>query len=192
MYLNFGLYKLQPQDLYYLIAVKQTEKEVLKTIPLDTLQRFTDNNLIMYVKGTNKEEGCLKIRLNANGKKLLDNLETPDVLEEHVRMGDYLIKMYLSHQDEERVVGNKKLIVQYIAVLQNHLNIDIYQLYYLFEFFLAEHIFTKKLENVFLDRNKNRYGEFKNNVEDSPIFQFYEKRKQEVEQYWAKKIKTEK
>lgn len=191
MYLNFNLYKLQPQDLYYLLAVKQTEKSILKTIPIDTLQRFIDNNLIMYIKGTNKEEERLKIRLNVNGKKLFDSLETPEVLEEHIRMSEYLIKMYLAHEDEERVVGNKKLIVQYIAVLQSHLNIDIYKLYYLFEFFLAEHIYTRKLENIFMDRNKNRYGEFKNWVADSPIFQFYEQRKQEVEQYWAKKIKRE-
>ena len=42
-----------------------------------------------------------------------------------------------------------------------------------------------------MDRNKIRYGDFKNHIEDSPLFQFYEQRKEEIEQYWAQKIKTE-
>ena len=47
----------------------------------------------------------------------------------------------------------------------------------------------KKLENIFMDRNKIRYGDFKNHIEDSALYQFYEQRKQEVEWYWQQKIK---
>ena len=104
-------------------------------------------------------------------------------------MRDYLVSMYLSHEDKERVVGNKKLIGVYISVLQKYLGLDIYRFYYLCEYFLSEHIYSKKLENIFMDRNKIRYGEFKNHIEDSPLYQFYEQRKQEVEWYWQQKIK---
>ena len=189
MYVNFSLYNLQPQDLYYIFAVKQIETEI--NIPNETLQRFKDLDLITTVKGKPNQEERLKIRLSSKGKKFLDDLSTPEVTEEQIKMRDYLISMYLNNEDTERVIGNKKLIAQYISVLQNYLDLDIYRLYYLFEFFLAEHFFTKKLENVFLDRNKNRYGEFKNNIEDSPIFQFYEQRKKEVEWYWKQKIKND-
>ena len=106
-------------------------------------------------------------------------------------MCDYLIMMYLNHEDKERVIGNRKLIAIYISVLQAHLGIDIHRLYYLCEFFLSEHVFSKKLENVFMDRNKIRYGDFKQHIHDAPIFQFYEQRKQDVEWYWSQKIKTE-
>lgn len=157
----------------------------------DDLDVLKDRGFIDEVKAKNKQESVFKLlRLRKTGKSVLDAVETPEVSEEHVKMRDYLISIYLNHEDTERVVGNKKLIATYISVLQKYLGINIYQFYYLCEFFLSEHIYTKKLENIFMDRNKIRYGEFKNHIEDSAIFQFYEQRKNEVEYYWSKKIKT--
>lgn len=193
MYLNLKLFKqynLKPQDLYYLLIIKQVDLEEMKQIPDDVFGRFDDLNLLKEVKRKNRSQSVLElVRLSKRGIELIDNLSTPNVLEEHLRMRDYLISLYLNHEDTERVVGNKKLIANYIAVLQNHLSIDIYRFYYLCEFFLSEHFFTKKLENVFMDRNKIRYGEFKNHIEDSPLFQFYEQRKKDIEHYWQQKIK---
>lgn len=189
MYINFSLYPsfLQPQDLFFLCVVKQVNTEI--NIPDDTLQRFSDNNLIMWIKGKPKEEQRLKIRLSEVGKKLLENLETPDVTEGDIKMAEYLFQIYLSHEDTERVLGNKKAITKYIAVLRNHLALSLYQFYYLCEFFLSEHVFTKKLENIFMDKNKIRYGDFKHNIDSSILFQFFEQRKQDIERYWAQKIK---
>lgn len=193
MYLNFNILKnsgIEFEDLKYLIGAKQRETEVLETIPEHILKRLERLSLIKYIKIPNKKANPLHyLRLDSAGKKLLDNLDTPEVTEQHLKMRDYLIAMYLSHEDKERVVGNKKLIGIYISVLQNHLGLDIYRFYYLCEFFLSEHIYSKKLENIFMDRNKIRYGEFKNHIEDSHLYQFYEQRKQEVEWYWRQKIK---
>lgn len=191
MYINFNLYPsfLQSQDLFFLCAVKQVNTEI--NIPDDTLQRFSDNNLIMWIKGKPKEEQRLKIRLSEVGKKLLENLETPDVTEGDIKMAEYLFQIYLSHEDTERVLGNKKAITKYVAVLRNYLDLSLYEFYYLCEFFLSEHVFTKKLENIFMDKNKIRYGDFKHNIDSSILFQFYEQRKQDIESYWTQKIKTD-
>lgn len=152
-------------------------------------EKMTNLGYIEVIKGTTKQSYYQKLRTTKNGVDLLDLISTPGVNEEQLRMRDYLIDMYLSSEDKERVVGNKKLIASYISILQNELAIDIYQFYYLCEFFLAEHIFTKKLENVFWDKNKERYKEFKNNIESSTIYQFYEQRLSDIEYYWAQKIK---
>ena len=174
------LHQNRTEDMSELLESYNGDLDVLK-----------DKGFIDEVKAKNKQESVYKrLRLSKTGKSVLDAVEIPEVLEEHIKMRDYLISIYLNHEDTERVVGNKKLIATYISVLQKYLGISIYQFYYLCEFFLSEHIYTKKLENIFMDRNKIRYGEFKNHIEDSAIFQFYEQRKNEVEYYWSKKIKT--
>jgi len=200
MYINFSLLRqlnLSVSFIPVLFAANQNrtndESETLSNEAFSAdLKQLYELGLLESVKQKKKSETPYNlIRLSAKGKKILEDITTPEILEEHVKMRDYLISMYLSNEDKERVVGNKKLITQYIAVLQNHLGLDIYRFYYLCEFFLQEHIYTRKLENLFMDRNKVRYGDFKNHVEDSVILQFYEQREEEVRQYWAKKIKTE-
>jgi hypothetical protein len=44
---------------------------------------------------------------------------------------------------------------------------------------------------LFFNSNKNRYGKFENNIEDSPIYQFWEQKEQEIRNYWQAKIKTD-
>ena len=114
MYINFSLYPsfLQPQDLFFLCVVKQVNTEI--NIPDDTLQRFSDNNLITWIKGKPKEEQRLKIRLSEVGKKLLENLETPDQTEGDLAMYEYLKNTYLSNGDD-RSIGNEKLTKIYCA-----------------------------------------------------------------------------
>ena len=96
--------------------------------------------------------------------------------------------MYLNNEDSERKIGNKKKITQYITIMRNHLGLSLHQFYYLCEYFLAEYPYTKLLEYVFFNSNKNRYGKFQNNIEDSPLYQFYDSKKQEVEYYWNQRI----
>lgn len=149
-----------------------------------------EKGFIETIKGKKQDTYFQKIRASKKGNELLEAVSIPDVTEEQIRMRDYLTEMYLNHEDEERTIGNKKSIAMYISILQHHLGIDIYRFYFLCEYFLAEYPFTKKLENIFWDKNKNRYKEFKNNVEEATIFQFYEQNKANIENYWAQKIKT--
>jgi len=192
MYINIELFNksgLQPQDLYFLCAIKQIDKEVLETIPNNVLERFKELSLVEYIKGKKNEEDWCKIRLSKKGSELLNTLDIPDVEEGDLKMAEYLFQMYLNHEDEDRVLGNKKAITRYITILRNHLDLSLHQFFYLCEYFLAEYPYTKKLENIFLDKNKNRYGEFKNHISDSVLFQFWEQKEEEIKQYFKTKIK---
>ena len=196
MYININIvkhYNLNLQQVVLLQILHQAKNEDvsewLESYNGD-LDVLNEKSFLSEVKAKNKQESVYKrLRLSKKGREVLNAIETPEVTEQHIKMRDYLIEMYLNNEDKERVVGNKKLIGIYISVLQNYLGLDIYRFYYLCDFFLSEHIFTKKLENVFMDRNKIRYGDFKNHIEDSALYQFYEQRKQEVEWYWQQKIK---
>ena len=196
MYINTNIvkhYNLNLQQVALLQILHQAKNEDVS----EWLESYNGDLDVLHYKGflsevkaKNKQESVYKrLRLSKKGREVLDAIETPEVTEQHLKMRDYLIEMYLNNEDKERVVGNKKLVGMYISVLQNYLGLDIYRFYYLCEFFLSEHIFTKKLENIFMDRNKIRYGDFKNHIEDSALYQFYEQRKQEVEWYWQQKIK---
>jgi len=197
MHINFKLLNsrgITPLGFMFLCAVKGNKTEdnsaIIEYQFKEELDEFRATNLIDFIKPKNKSQNDYNtVRLTSLGNEWIDDITTPNVEEQHLKMRDYLISIYLNHEDTERIVGNKKLIAIYISILQTHLCIDIYQFYYLCEFFLSEHVFTKKLENIFMDRNKIRYGDFKNHIEDSSLFQFYEQKKKEVENYWKQKIK---
>lgn len=197
MYINFNLLnsrQLTPSDFMFLCAVKGNKTEdnsgVIEHHFKDALSKFQDSNLITFVKPKNKfQTVCNTVRLTSLGNEWIDDLTTPSVEEHHVKMRNYLCEMYLDNEDTERVIGNKKLIVIYISVLQHHLGLTIHEFYYLCEYFLLEYKFTKKLENIFLDRNKNNYGNFKSNIESSSLYQFWEQKEEEIRQYIKTKIK---
>lgn len=190
MYCNFSIYPsfLQPQDLFFLYAVKQVNTEI--NIPEDTLQRFSDNNLIMWIKGKPKEEQRLKIRLSEAGKKLMEDLETPHQTEGDLAMYEYLKNTYLSN-GEDRSIGNEKLTKIYCAQFRQILGLSLHQMYWLCMLFVERVEFTRVLENIFFVKKDNPYGKFKDNVDSSKLYIFYNENKKEVEQFWAQKIKTE-
>ena len=106
MYLNIPLYKsknLKPEDIYYLCAIKQIDKEVLETIPNDVLERFKSFPLVEYIKGKKNEEDWCKIRLNKAGKQLLNDLEEAPVESEDKTVFEWLKNYYLKAGKE---IGN--------------------------------------------------------------------------------------
>ena len=199
MYLNFKLLnsrQLTPLDFSFLLAVKANKIEdnsgVIEHYFKDVLEKFRETNLITFIKPKNKSQNDYNtVRLTSLGNEWLDDLTTPEVTEGDLQMFSYLTEIYLSHEDKDRVVGNSKKVKLYCAILRNHLQMTLHEFYYFLSYFLEEYPYTKKLENLFLDSNKNRYGSFINNISDSPIFQFWEREESNIRQIWAQKIKTE-
>jgi hypothetical protein len=198
MYINYEILTSKGLSLHessVLQLIKQNRihplSEVIsfETMGTDMIDKFSNLGYIDYVKAKKGQPVLETIRATKKAVEVLEDIETPIVTEDILKMRDYLQNMYLNHEDEDRVIGNKKLIGIYISIMINHLNLTLHEFYYLCELFLEHHKFTKKLENIFYDRNKNRFKEFKNNVEESPLFQFYDLRKGEVEYYWKLKIK---
>lgn len=198
MYLNYKLLNsrnLTPSDFTFLLAVKGNKTEdnsgVIEHYFKDILEKFRDTNLITFVKPKNKSENDYNtVRLTSLGNEWVDDLTTPEVTDGDVKMRNYLCEIYLNNEDTDRVIGNKKLISIYISILRHHLGLSLHEFYYLCDYFLSVHTFTKKLENIFMDRNKNKYGNFKSNIEDSSLYQFWEQREKEVRQYIESRLKT--
>lgn len=197
MYINFSLLnsrQLTPNEFMFLLAAKTNKTEdnsaVIEYHFRDVLEKFKNTNLITFRKPKNKSENDYNtVRLSSVGLEWIDDITTPEVSDGDTKMRNYLCDMYLNNEDTERVIGNKKLISIYISILRNHLGLNLHEFYYLCDYFLSVHTFTRKLENIFLDRNKNRYGSFKSHLEDSPLYQFWEQHEQEVRQYFKQKIK---
>lgn len=200
MYLNFQLIRqlsLSVSFIPILFAANQNrtndESETLANEAFSNdLKKLFELGLLESVKQKKKSETIYNlIRLSAKGKKILEDMTTPEVQQGDLEMFNYLSQIYLSHEDKDRVIGNAKKVKMYCAILRNHLQMTLHEFYYFLEYFLAEYPYTKKLENLFLDPNKNRYGTFINNIDDSPIFQFWQKEEKMIRQYWTQKIKTE-
>lgn len=200
MYINYEIMTaklLSLHDLGVLQLIKQNRiADLSKEIEFEVqgsqiLERFSQMGYIESIKGSLKDSLYKRIRTSKLGNDVLESIEIPDVTEGDLKMAEYLFQMYLNHEDEDRVLGNKKAITKYISILRNYLGFSLHQFYYLCEYFLAEYPFTKKLENIFMDKNKIRYGDFKHNLSDSVLLQFYEQKQKEVEYYFTQKIKEQ-
>lgn len=199
MYLNVDyIHKkgLSLQEVVVLYLIKQNklenqENNIATYLDDEMLLKFDDLGYLDRVKKKRKSDSDFKIlRTTKEANDFLDNCEVPEVTKGDLEMFDYLSKMYLSHEDTDRIIGNKKLVKKYIAIFRNNVGLSLHQMYWLCWLFLDEYKYTKKLENIFFDRNKNRFLGFKNNIEESPLYQYYDENIEDVERFWAKKIKN--
>src|SRR6478609_6614141 len=124
MYINHNLLEakgLSPEDFTVLCAAKQNRIEDLseylkKHLTEAQIKTFETLSIVEYIKESKKNNTVYKrIRVNADGNNLIEDLTTPEVTENDLKMRDYLIEIYLAHEDKERTVGNKKLIGMYCA-----------------------------------------------------------------------------
>lgn len=196
MYINYKLLfesGLSPADYHVLVAAKISQIEDMEAVLAmlvqedSMLEKLLEKRYIRLIKGKKGDSELARVRIDKKGSELLENLSIPEVTQGDLDMYDYLVGIYISHEDEDRIVGNKKKVKLYCAILRNHLSLSLHQFYWLCWMFLDEYKFTKKLENVFFDSNKNRYGKFINNIEDSPLYQWYDENKDKVEQFWKNK-----
>jgi len=105
MYCNLTQYPkyLEPEDLFYLISLKQV---MLLEIPLKSLERFNENGLTTHIKGKKGQTDLEKLRLSEKGKKLLTTLSfTGAVDEESANIRDWLVNFYKSKKGG--IVKNK-------------------------------------------------------------------------------------
>lgn len=196
MYINVeNLLKIKnPLMLPFLLLLKQVPKKDLTEelasliVDDDSLNWLMENQYVKVIKGKKSDNFISLLRLDKKGNSFLNSLSEVEIEEQDKKMFNYLCEMYLKHEDEERHIGNKKKTLIYCTEFRLKMDLGLYQMYWLCWFFLQEHSFTKKLEYIFFNSNKNRYGKFKDNIEDSPLYQFYDTRKEDVKALWSKKI----
>ena len=173
-YKNFKLFKLQPQDLYYLLSLKQVEGII---IPEDSLIRFSEQGLIKSIKGKKSDSEDSKLRLSDKGKQLLTSLGEAPVLEEDEKIFSWLKNHYLKLGND---IGNGSKTKRHIRDFRLKSGIEKNNLLRLVLAFLRENEEnSNKLEYVFYYPKTAFATKF--DLEESWLWNFYIKNKDNIE-----------
>lgn len=129
MYVNFELLKskgLSTHNLMTLIAIKQNKAENLSELCKDMIgldmDLYKERELVTFVKAKNKSQTEFDlVRLSNKGQKILDDLETPEVLEEDITIFEWLKASYLA---KGKTVKNQKQCKRLIALFRVHSGIS--------------------------------------------------------------------
>lgn len=191
MYLNLETYKkhnLQPQDLYFLIGIKQVNKEVLETLNGGDFSRFNELGLLTNIKGKKGDNPALNVRLSKRGKDLLKSICTEPIAgEDEEVLYDWLSKYYI---DKGKEVGNPNRVKKLLAWFSQETDIYKNNLIKLFVDFLKDDYVdeaSKVLEFTLFypkkfttDKGKTIAYEAKPDIYDSWLFKHFEKNKQRL------------
>ena len=181
MYVNFQYLKQHedviPASLVLpLIAIGQNRAEDLRDFLYENLSGAEIEHLeavgfITYIKSGKASDTLGRMRLSDKGKSFLDNLETPEITEEDVKVFEWLKATYLKKGKE---IGNAKQTKRYIALFRVHSGISKNALVKLcMDFLLDEERmkFSHQLEYVFFKRSHTFQAHF--DINDSKLYQFY-------------------
>ena len=206
MYLNLETYKkhnLQPQDLYFLIGIKQVDKEVLETLNGGDFSRFNELGLLTNIKGKKGDNPALNVRLSDKGKKLLTDLSYEGSADEETEiLSNWLIQLYKSKSGG--IVKNKTEVKRRIQWFKTITGISGNKLATLLQCFIndtyneqdgltvkdfmesnSRGVLSNMCDNIcfnptsVFDRHKT--------LDKSPLWQYYEDNLEYVNQVWKSK-----
>lgn len=196
MYCNFKLLnsrQLTPLDFSFLLAVKANKIEdnsrVIEHYFKDVLEKFRETNLITFIKQKNKSQNDYNtVRLTTVGNDWLDDLTTTEIIEDDIKLFNWLEGVYKSMDKE---AGNKRKCKNFIAQFRVNSGISRNHLAFLCQTFIndeKEIEFSQKLEFLFF-KGANLFST-KFDIYQSRLFQYYERRKDFFEEQFLK-IKNE-
>jgi hypothetical protein len=206
MYINIELFNksgLQPQDLYFLVGIKQINQDILKAMPADVLSRLEELSLISEIKGKKGDDSALNTRLNKKGKELLLKLSYEGSCDEQANiLGDWLINYYKSKSGG--IVKNKTEIKRRLMWFKTITNIEGNRLAVLLQSFISDTytddsgltvkefmeqnprgVLSNMLDAVFwqptslFDKHKS--------LDKSPLYIYYEDNTEHIQQLWKSK-----
>lgn len=179
MYINFQLLQtkgLSTHNLMALIAIKQNKSEDLADmcealVGLD-LPFLEQQELVTYVKAKRKSDTKFNlIRLSSKGQKLLDDLETPEILEQDIIIFDWLAESYRANG---KTVKNGKQCKRWIALFRVHSGIQKNALVTLANNFMADsdqQKWSQVLDYVFFKPESAFNVRF--DLESSKLYKYY-------------------
>jgi len=179
MYINFELLKEKDLDIKSVLllqACSQNRTEDLGEFmsknwnPLD-IQLLYKKGLIEFIKGKKNQSDFSKARTTKRGKDVLDELETPLINADDLKVFDWLEKVY---KDSGKEVGNRKKTKMYIALFRVHSQIDRNKLGLLINSFLKDDSqmeYSHRMEYLFF--KPSSVFQVKFDIEQSRLYQFY-------------------
>jgi hypothetical protein len=191
MYINFEILTSKGLTLYelgILQLIKQNKIEDLsqqiESLVSNTqiIEKLSNIGYIEFIKGKKGQTQFQCIRTSKKGNEVLDDISTPNVLEEDLIIAEWLKKIYT---ESNREIGNFKKTKIYIALFRVNTGISKNALAYLCQSFMddeSQFDWSKKLEFLFF-KPSNVYEKF--SIDGSKLYQYYLKN----ENYFLEKFK---
>lgn len=183
MYINFDNYResgLSPQELIHLLAVKWGHIEQIK----EKFITYQYHDWFTYIKGKPNQPEYEKIRLSDKGKEILAKLSEADVEEQDKKVFEWLKSFYLKNGKE---IGNGAKTQRHIRDFRIKSGIEKNKLILLCKAFLTDESnmeYNHVLEYAFYKPATAFEKNFK--LEESRIYQYYLKRKEEFDEAFKK------
>lgn len=183
-YINLNILEakqLTLTELSILQLCKQAKMEDVSAI-LSSHNSIVDllirKNLLEEIKGKKTDTFFQKIRTTKLGNETLENIETPEIIEDDLRIFEWLKNIYLESNKE---LGNQKKTKLLIALFRVNSGISKNSLAYLCQSFIndeSQFEWSKKLEFLFF-KPANMYEKF--NIDGSKLYQYYLKNQVEFD-----------
>jgi hypothetical protein len=182
MYLNVEMMSKYQVDCYALLILqyaKQQKNEdlgaLIKSLGESNISLLEEKGFLRKIKGNSGQLEESKIRLTKKGAKVLDDIETPEILPEDLILFDWMSDIYLKLGKD---IGNKKKTKMYIALFRAHSGIEKNCLATLLEHFVNDEDnmeYNMKLEFAFF--KPTNVFQVKFDLDQSRLYTYYIKRK---------------
>lgn len=167
MYINFELAKqkeLEPVDIVVLQLLKQLRIEELDYSYYDVhILHLEKRGLVDRLKDKSP-------RLSKEGTKLLEYIQIPNALPNHIALAEFLIDKY--KEDPDKILCSKTKLIDLIAWFCSEVNLTARELYEVLEDYWKsdDSKYNKKLDYLFF-KPENMYQ--KRNIESSRLYVWY-------------------
>lgn len=185
MYINFKLLRekgIEIKTITDLIAVKQNKTENLseylsQELNAGDLRALEELGYITYRKAKNKAENAYNlVRTTDKANKLLDDITTPEVDEDSLKIFEWVKSIYLR---ENKEIGNQKRTKMFIAQFTKESGISKNHLCFLIQSFLAdekEFTYSQRMQYLFF-KGESLFS-VKFDLHSSRLYQYYLKNEQ--------------
>jgi hypothetical protein len=191
MYINFKMLEksnLDFSDLLILQASKQNKledlSEVLKQHSGPRIDNLISKQFLTKIKGEKSWSEERKIRITSKAKTILDNIETPEIEEQDIRVFDWISDVYIR---KGKNIGNKKNAKMYIALFRANSGIEKNHLATLLEKFASDDDnmqYNFRLDYTFFKPHSAYQVKFE--IEQSRLYQYYLNNKSEFDSLFSK------
>jgi hypothetical protein len=187
--------KIHPVDAFLLQLIHQNRAEdASEAIALcmddESLQRLYAFGLITMIKGTKKMNEFQKLRLTKKGKKWYRDFQSYQTVENDFKLFETLKEIYLA---EEKEIGSEKKTLSLIAWFRVETGFSHKEIWLIAKKFVQDEErmeYSKMLEKVFWSSTNHFQTQPK--LEDSKLYLYYEKYKQQFDAAFKKMRENEK
>lgn len=180
MYINFKLLPSLELTWHHVVVMQMCKQAKFENLS-DELSTFSPTLIgelqgmkyVDYIAGKKNQNPLEKLRLTEKGKKVLENIETPEVTQDDLVLFDWLERLY---KDLGKEVGNKRRTKLYLTLFRIESGIQKNELATLLDEFTRDGDnmnYNHKLEYAFFKPSNVFQAKFE--LDQSRLWQYYSK-----------------